>query len=103
MKKRKQKQLQRILAAKRAEKCGQFEPKILQGQIWDLAVQLQQLESRHNTQSELIRLLNRFYSKEISRLEKHITTDRIGDILLALIGGMIGGVVGMFMWILCIL
>ncbi|OOF38326.1 hypothetical protein BKK50_11820 [Rodentibacter rarus] len=107
MKKRKQKQIQRILAAKRtekdAQKCGQIELKNLQGQVWDLAVQSQQTVSLAKTQSETIKLLNRFFLKEINRLEKHITADRIGDTLLNLLGGMLGGAFAVFMWILWIL
>ncbi|OOF38832.1 hypothetical protein BKK49_09010 [Rodentibacter rarus] len=107
MKKRKQKQIHRILAAKRTEeqakKCGQIELKNLQGQVWDLAVQSQQTVSLAKTQSETIKLLNRFFLKEINRLEKHITTDRIGDTLLSLFVGMLGGVFAVFMWILWIL
>ncbi|OOF58909.1 hypothetical protein [Rodentibacter myodis] len=107
MKKRKQKQMQRLLAAKQAEKCGQkcsqIELKNLQGQVWDLAIQSQQTVNQIKTHGETLRLCNRFFSKEIQRLEKRLTTDRIGDTLLNLLGGMIGGIVGVFMWILCIL
>ncbi|WP_018355815.1 hypothetical protein [Rodentibacter pneumotropicus] len=107
MKKRKQKQINRILTAKRteehAQKCGQIELKNLQGQVWDLAVQSQQTVSLVKTQGETIKLLNRFFSKEINRLENRLTTDRIGATLLGLIGGMVGGVIAVFMWILWII
>lgn len=107
MNKRKQKQLRRLLAAKRAEKqdqkCGQIELKNLQGQVWDLAVQSQQIANQLKTQAESLRLCNRFFLKEIKRLEKYLTADRIGDVVLSLLGGMIGGMFGVFMWILCIL
>lgn len=107
MKKRKQKQINRILAAKRtennAQKCGQVELKNLQGQVWDLAVQSQQTVSLAKTQSETIKLLNRFFLKEIKRLENRLTTDLIGEGLIGLVSGMIGGVIGVFMWVLWIL
>ena len=100
MNKRKQKQIRQIMAAKCAEKCGQIELKNLQAQVWDLAVQSQQTVSFIKTQGETIRLLNRFFSKEINRLENRLTTDRIGAILLGLIGGVIGTAIAVFMWIL---
>ncbi|NBH76364.1 hypothetical protein [Rodentibacter pneumotropicus] len=107
MNKRKQKQLRRIIAAKSLEnnsqKGGQIELKNLQAQVWDLAVQSQQTVSLVKTQGETIKLLNRFFSKEINRLENRLTTDRIGTTLLGLIGGMVGGVIAVFMWILWIL
>lgn len=103
MNKRKQKQIRRILAAKRAEKCGQIDLKNLQAQVWDLAVQSQQTASWVKTQGETIRQLNRFHLREIGRLEKHITSAHIGDTLLGLLGGMIGGLVGMFMWLLWVI
>lgn len=102
MNKRKQKQIRRILAAKRVKKCGQIDLKNLQAQVWDLAVQSQQTASWVKTQGETIRLLNRFHLREIGRLEKLITSAHIGDPLLgllALLGGMIGGLVGMFIWL----
>ena len=99
MNKRKQKQIRQIMAAKCAEKCG-LELKNLQAQVWDLAVQSQQTVSFTKTQGETIRLLNRFFSKEINRLENRLTTDRIGSILLGLIGGVIGAALAVFMWIL---
>lgn len=100
MNKRKQKQICQIMAAKRAEKCG-LELKNLQAQVWDLAVQSQQTASWVKTQGETIRLLNRFHLREIGRLEKRITSAPIGDTLL--LGGMIGGLVGMFMWLLWVI
>lgn len=103
MNKRKQKQIRRILAAKRAEKCGQIDLKNLQAQVWDLAVQSQQTASWVKTQGETIRLLNRFHLREIGRLEKRTTSAHIGDTLLGLLGGMIGGLVGMFMWLLWVI
>ena len=103
MNKRKQKQIRQIMAAKRAEKCGQIDLKNLQAQVWDLAVQSQQTASWVKTQGETIRLLNRFHLREIDRLEKRITSAHIGDTLLGLLGGMIGGLVGMFMWLLWVI
>ena len=100
MNKRKQKQIRQIMAAKCAEKCG-LELKNLQAQVWDLAVQSQQTASWVKTQGETIRLLNRFHLREIGRLEKRITSAPIGDTLL--LGGMIGGLVGMFMWLLWVI
>ena len=103
MNKRKQKQISRILAAKRAEKCGQIDLKNLQAQVWDLAVQSQQTASWVKTQGETNLLICRYFSKEIAQLEKRITSARIGDTLLGLLGGMIGGLVGMFMWLLWVI
>ncbi|OOF79698.1 hypothetical protein [Rodentibacter caecimuris] len=107
MNKRKQKQLRRIIAAKSLEnnsqKGGQIELKNLQAKVWDLAVQSQQTVSLVKTQGETIKLLNRFFSKEINRLENRLTTDRIGATLPGLIGGMVGGVIAVFMWILWII
>ena len=103
MNKRKQKQIRQIMAAKCAEKCGQIELKNLQAQVWDLAVQSQQTASWVKTQGETIHLLNRFHLREIGRLAKRITSAHIGDTLLGLFGGMIGGLVGMFMWLLWVI
>ena len=103
MNKRKQKQISRILAAKRAEKCGQFDLKNLQAQVWDLAVQSQQTASWVKTQGETNRLICRYFSKEIERLEQHNTPGYFELILLAIAAGFIGGVVGLFSWLLAIL
>ncbi|CBY80375.1 hypothetical protein AO053_02250 [Haemophilus influenzae biotype aegyptius] len=101
MNKRKQKQLRRIMAAKRAEKCGQIDLKNLQAQVWDLAVQSQQTASWVKTQGETHRLLYRYFSKEIARLEKRRTPELI---LLAMASGFLGGaVVGYVLWLLAIL
>ncbi|QPB43053.1 hypothetical protein [Rodentibacter haemolyticus] len=107
MNKRKQKQMRRLLAAKRTEKCGQnslqIEMKKLRANVWDLAVQSQETANRLKSQGETLRLCNRFFVKEIANLENRITTDRIGDVLLAIIGGMIGGAIAMVTWILCLI
>ena len=92
MNKRKQKQIRQIMAAKRAEKCGQIDLKNLQTQVWDLAVQSQQTASWVKTQGETNRLICRYFSKEIARLEKRKTLEL--TTLLAIALGFIGGVIG---------
>ena len=42
MNKRKQKQIRQIMAAKRAEKCGQIEVEKLKADVWTLSIHLQQ-------------------------------------------------------------
>lgn len=49
MNKRKQKQLRRILAAKCAEKCGQFEVEKLKADVWALSIHLQQTNRNYST------------------------------------------------------
>lgn len=94
MNKRKQKQIRRILAAKRAEKCGQIDLKNLQAQVWDLAVQSQQTASWVKTQGETNRLICRYFSKEIALLEQRNRPGYFELILLAIASWFFGGVVG---------
>ncbi|MEX4360366.1 hypothetical protein MZB24_06960 [Haemophilus influenzae] len=94
MNKRKQKQISRILAAKRVKKCGQIDLKNLQAQVWDLAVQSQQTASWVKTQGETNRLICRYFSKEIARLEQRNTPGYFELILLAIASWFFGGVVG---------
>ncbi|HHE9958745.1 hypothetical protein MY806_04735 [Haemophilus influenzae] len=103
MNKRKQKQIRRIMAAKRVKKCGQIDLKNLQAQVWDLAVQSQQTASWVKTQEESHRLIYRYFSKEIARLEQRNMPGYFELILLAIAAGFIGGVVGLFSWLLAIL
>ena len=93
MNKRKQKQIRQIMAAKRAEKCGQIDLKNLQAQVWDLAVQSQQTASWVKTQGETNRLICRYFSKEIERLEKQNMPNHLELILLAIASGVIGSVI----------
>ncbi|HHE9474737.1 hypothetical protein MY738_06175 [Haemophilus influenzae] len=93
MNKRKQKQIIRILAAKRVKKCGQIDLKNLQAQVWDLAVQSQQTASWVKTQEESHRLIYRYFSKEIARLEKQNMPNHLELILLAIASGVIGSVI----------
>ena len=93
MNKRKQKQIRQIMAAKRAEKCGQIDLKNLQAQVWDLAVQSQQTASWVKTQEESHRLIYRYFSKEIARLEKQNMPNHLELILLAIASGVIGSVI----------
>lgn len=93
MNKRKQKQIIRILAAKRVKKCGQIDLKNLQAQVWDLAVQSQQTASWVKTQEESHRLIYQYFSKEIARLEKQNMPNHLELILLAIASGVIGSVI----------
>lgn len=93
MNKRKQKQIRRILVAKRVKKCGQIDLKNLQAQVWDLAVQSQQTASWVKTQGETNRLICRYFSKEIARLEKQNMPNHLELILLAIASGVIGSVI----------
>ncbi|HHF7319059.1 hypothetical protein BV154_000620 [Haemophilus influenzae] len=97
MNKRKQKQIRRILAAKRVKKCGQIDLKNLQAQVWDIAVQSQQTASWVKTQGETNRLICRYFSKEIARLEKRKTPE------LALLAIALGFICGALGYILCLL
>ncbi|HHF5377753.1 hypothetical protein MY805_06865 [Haemophilus influenzae] len=94
MNKRKQKQIRRILVAKRVKKCGQIDLKNLQAQVWDLAVQSQQTASWVKTQGETNRLICRYFSKEIARLEQRNMPSYFELILCAITAGFISGVVG---------
>lgn len=99
MNKRKQKQISRILAAKRAEKCGQINAELqetvgyLEGRVHLLRAQLS------------IKGINlkAYVLEQVINIKHQIVTERFGNILLGLASGMIGGIIGMFMWVLCIL
>ena len=103
MNKRKQKQIRKIMAAKRAEKCGQIDLKNLQAQVWALSIHLQQTNRSLKIQNESRESINRYFVSAIKQLEGDIKRERISHVLLGLAGGMIGGIIGMFMWVLCIL
>lgn len=103
MNKRKQKQINRILAAKRAEKCGQIEVEKLKDDVWALSIHLQQTNRSLKIQNESKESINRYFVRAIKQLEDDITRERISHVLLGLASGMIGGIIGMFMWVLCIL
>lgn len=103
MNKRKQKQINRILAAKRAEKCGQIEVEKLKVDVWALSIHLQQTNRSLKIQNESKESINRYFVRAIKQLEDDITRERISHVLLGLASGMIGGIIGMFMFILCIL
>lgn len=103
MNKRKQKQINRILAAKRAEKCGQIEVEKLKADVWALSIHLQQTNRSLKIQNESRESINRYFVSAIKQLEDDIKRERISHVLLGLASGMIGGIIGMFMFILCIL
>lgn len=103
MNKRKQKQINRILAAKRAEKCSQIEVEKLKADVWALSIHLQQTNRSLKIQNESKESINRYFVRAIKQLEDDITRERISHVLLGLASGMIGGIIGMFMWVLCIL
>lgn len=99
MNKRKQKQINRILAAKRAEKCGQINAELqetvgyLEGRVHPLRAQLS--INGINLKASV--------SEQVINIKHKIVTERFGNVLLGLASGMIGGIIGMFMWVLCIL
>ncbi len=99
MNKRKRKQISRILAAKRAEKCGQINA--------ELQETIEYLEDRvHLLRGQLsIHDINlkAYVLEQVINIKRQIVTERFGNVLLGLAGGMIGGIIGMFMWVLCIL
>lgn len=103
MNKRKQKQISRILAAKRAEKYGQFEVEKLKADVWALSIYLQQTNRSLKIQNESRESINRYFVSAIKQLEDDIKRERISHVLLGLASGMIGGIIGMFMFILCVL
>lgn len=99
MNKRKQKQIRRILAAKREEKCGQINAELqetvgyLEGRVHLLRAQLS-INSIN---------LKAYVLEQVINIKHQIVTERFGNVLLGLASGMIGGIIGMFMWVLCIL
>ena len=102
MNKRKQKQLRRILAAKRAEKCGQINAE-LQETIEYLEERVYLLRAQLSIHGENAINLNAYVLEQAINIKRQIVTERFGNVLLGLAGGMIGGIIGMFMWVLCIL
>lgn len=102
MNKRKQKQIRQIMAAKRAEKCGQIEVEKLKADIWALSIHLQQTNRSLKIQKESRESINRYFVRAIKQLEDDVKRERISHVLLGLVSGMIGGFIGMFMFILCI-
>lgn len=103
MNKRKQKQIRQIMAAKRAEKCGQIEVEKLKADIWALSIYLQQTNRSLKIQKESRESINRYFVRAIKQLEDDVKSERISHVLLGLVSGMIGGIIGMFMWVLCII
>lgn len=103
MNKRKQKQIRRIMAAKWAKKCGQFEVEKLKADVWALSIHLQQTNRSLKIQNESRESINRYFVHTIKQLEDDITRERISHVLLGLVGGMVGGIIGMFMFVLCVL
>ena len=103
MNKRKQKQISRILAAKRAEKCGQIEVEKLKADVWALSIHLQQTNRSLKIKNESSESINRYFVRAIKQLEDDIKRERISLVLLGLASGAVGGIIGMFMWVLCIL
>lgn len=99
MNKRKQKQIRRILAAKRAEKCGQINAELqetvgyLEGRVHLLRAQL----SINGIN------LKAYVLEQVINIKHQIVTERFGNVLLGLASGMIGGIIGMFMFVLCVL
>lgn len=99
MNKRKQKQIRQIMAAKRAEKCGQINAELqetvgyLEGRVHLLRAQLS-INSIN---------LKAYVLEQVINIKHQIVTERFGNVLLGLASGMIGGIIGMFMWVLCIL
>lgn len=103
MNKRKQKQIRQILAAKRAEKCGQIEVEKLKADVWALSIHLQQTNRSLKIQKESRESINRYFVRAIKQLEDDVKRERISHVLLGLVSGMIGGIIGMFIWVLCII
>ncbi|HHF5733165.1 hypothetical protein MZA99_03710 [Haemophilus influenzae] len=99
MNKRKQKQISRILAAKRAEKCGQINA--------ELQETVEYLEGRVHLLRAKLSInginLKAYVLEQVINIKHQIVTERFGNVLLGLASGMIGGIIGMFMWVLCIL
>ena len=99
MNKRKQKQIRRILAAKRAEKCGQINAELqetvgyLEGRVHLLRAQL----SINGIN------LKAYVLEQVINIKRQIVIERCGEIFLGLASGMVGGIIGMFMWVLFIL
>nr|DAR77902.1 MAG TPA: Protein of unknown function (DUF1294) [Caudoviricetes sp.] len=102
MNKRKRKQISRILAAKRAEKCGQINAE-LQETIEYLEDRVHLLKAQLSIQGENAINLKAYVLEQAINIKRQIVIERFGNVLLGLAGGMIGGVIGMFMWVLCIL
>lgn len=99
MNKRKQKQIRQIMAAKRAEKCGQINAELqetvgyLEGRVHLLRAQLS-INSIN---------LKAYVLEQVINIKHQIVTERFGNVLLGLASGMIGGIIGMFMFVLCVL
>ncbi len=102
MNKRKRKQIRQIMAAKRAEKCGQIEVEKLKADVWALSIHLQQTNRSLKIKNESSESINRYFVRAIKQFEDDITRERISHVLLGLASGMVGGFIGMFMFILCI-
>ena len=102
MNKRKQKQLRRIMAEKRTEKCGQINAE-LQETIEYLEERVHLLRTQLSIHGENAINLKAYVLEQGINIKRQIVTERFGNVLLGLAGGMIGGIIGMFMWVLCIL
>ena len=102
MNKRKQKQLRRIMAAKRTEKCGQINAE-LQETVEYLKERVHLLRAQLSIHGENAINLKAYVLEQAINIKRQIVTERFGNVLLGLAGGMIGGIIVMFMWVLCIL
>ena len=101
MNKRKQKQISRILAAKRAEKCGQINVE-LQETIEYLEERVHLLRAQLSIHGENAINLKAYVLEQVINIKRQIVIERCGEIFLGLASGMVGGIIGMFMFILCI-
>lgn len=102
MNKRKQKQIRQIMAAKRAEKCGQINAE-LQENIFYLGENVHLLRAQLSINGENAIYLKAYVLEQVSNIKRQIVTERFGNVLLGLASGMIGGIIGMFMFVLCVL
>ena len=101
MNKRKQKQIRQIMAAKRAD-CGQINAE-LQETIEYLEERVHLLRAQLSIHGENAINLKAYVLEQVINIKRQIVIERCGEIFLGLASGMIGGIIGMFMWVLCIL
>lgn len=98
MNKRKQKQIRKIMAAKRAEKCGQ-----INAELQETIEYLEECVHLLRAQLSIHGInLKAYVLEQAINIKRQIVTERFGNVLLGLASGMIGGIIGMFMWVLCI-
>ena len=60
------------------------------------------LRAQLSIQGENAINLKAYVLEQAINIKRQIVIERFGNVLLGLAGGMIGGVIGMFMWVLCI-